>query len=119
MHKQGAAAPARKNISLDKPPGLSPSTGAVNRVNKRFHVGRIGELGDAMPQIEYMACCISVIREFGQHAGGLALNRGRAAKQHVRVEVALQRDFAAHPSLGLGQAEVPVQTQSNRTDISH
>ena len=92
MHKQAPNGVNCENIFLDKSISLRPSTGAVNRVNKRFHMVWIGKLRDAVAEIKHMPCGIFVEGEFVQNARRFALNRGRVAKQNMRIKIALQRD---------------------------
>jgi hypothetical protein len=46
----------------------------VNGVNKRFHMFGIGELRNAVAEIENMAVSIFVMGEFSQYTRGLTLN---------------------------------------------
>ena len=64
MHKQALGHRIYKNKLLDLGLSATSSTGAVYRVNECFDMGGIGELGNAVPQIEYVPVCVAVRGKF-------------------------------------------------------
>ena len=87
------------------------STGAVDSVNKRFHVVRRGELGNAVAQVENVPRAAPVGTEISDDFGCCALNGGHVREQDRRVQIALQRHTLAHAAFGLGNGNGPVQTE--------
>src|SRR5690554_5740555 len=76
---------------------------------------RVGVLADAMAQIEDMSRPMAVAVEDSPY---FRMNRRRTRKQHVGVEVALQRDLMPHPGTGVGHLGSPVETHRIRTRLN-
>lgn len=87
------------------------STGAVYGVNKRFHMVRWGELGNAVAQVENVPRAAPVGTEIGNDFGGCTFDGGHIGKQDRRVQIALQRHAIAHAALGFGDGHGPIETQ--------